>query len=748
MIHPPQLLSEVAHMRSSATGLAVIAFAIVATTAAYAAPGHSSTASTSAHPVDRPPVAPREPVVDDYFGTKITDDYRWMEDRRAPRFEQWCRKESRYARTVLDRIPGRDSLQQRIAAHTGGGTLAIQVHQAGGKVFYLKLEPGQDTYKLFVRDGTDGAESLLVDPDRGATPGHHFAIDYFEPSPDGSRIAYGISPGGSEKSVIHVLDVAPRREWPEIIDRADYGSPSWRADNRSFYYNRFAKVGPDSKDTEQYLNSRACLHMMGTDPDSDRALIGTGVPGSLPVTPVDYPFIHCTSGSPYVIATISPGADPAVTAYVARSDASGRLSPWVKIADVDDAVTTIVPHGDKLYLLTHKNAPRYQVIAVDAAAPDLAKAATVVAPSEGVIQEIDASSGALYVRDLDGGLGRLRRYDFASGRLEDVALPVQGALYGPYLDPKSSVILAGMVSWLSPPAYYRLDGPITARTSIVPPWKEDLSPYEVDEVNVPSWDGTLIPLSIVHRRDIRLDGTSPVWLTGYGAYGISITPSFVTRFLTLLEDGGVYAVAHVRGGGEFGEEWHLAGKQATKPNTYKDLIACAEYLVKQGYGSPATLAIEGRSAGGITVGMATTARPDLFRVVFNGVGDNNALRCEYGTDGPANSLEYGSTRTEAGFRALYSVDATQHVEPGTAYPAVLLTSGFNDPRVAPWQPGKMAARLQAATTSGRPILFLVDFDAGHGMGSSKSQRDRELADQLAFLYWQIGKPGYRPPTAR
>jgi prolyl oligopeptidase len=301
-----------------------------------------------------------------------------------------------------------------------------------------------------------------------------------------------------------------------------------------------------------------------------------------------------------------------------------------------------------------------------------------------------------------------------------------------------------MVGWLSPPAYYRLDGASAVRTSIVPPWKEDVSRYMVDEVQARSWDGTQIPLSIVHRRDIKLDGKNPVWLAGYGAYGISLTPGFVSRYLTLLEDGGVYAVAHVRGGGEFGEEWHLAGKQATKPNTYKDLIACAEYLVKQGYGSPATLAIEGRSAGGITVGMATTARPDLFRVVFNGVGDNNALRCEYGTDGPANSLEYGSTKTEAGFRALLSVDATQHVVPGTAYPAVLLTSGFNDPRVAPWQPGKMAAHLQAATTSGRPVLFLVDFDAGHGMGSSKSQRDRELADQLAFLYWQMGSRAYQP----
>ena len=255
----------------------------------------------------------------------------------------------------------------------------------------------------------------------------------------------------------------------------------------------------------------------------------------------------------------------------------------------------------------------------------------------------------------------------------------------------------------------------------------------------------MVPLSIVHRKDVRLDGKNPVLLRGYGAYGISLQPSFVAPYLTFLEDGGVLAVAHVRGGGEYGEDWHLAGKQATKPNTYKDMIAAAEYLDAQGYGSAATTAIEGRSAGGITVGMATTARPDLFRVVFNGVGDNNVLRSENGTDGPSNSLEYGSTKTKAGFEALYAVDATQHVKPGVAYPAVLLTSGYNDPRVAPWQPGKMAAHLQAVRSNdSRPVLFLVDLDAGHGVGSAKSQRDRELADQMAFLYWQIGKPAYQP----
>lgn len=696
-----------------------------------------------AHAQSGPPVAAVEPVVDDYYGTKITDDYRWMEDRRAPRFEQWLRAENAYARSVLDKIPGRDALQARIAAHTGGGAAVAGVRQAGGTVFYQKRLPGEDSYKLYVR-GPDGAERLLVDPDVHATPGHHFALDYYEPSNDGSKVIYGVSPGGSEDSVIHILDVATGKESPETIDRVEDANPSWRADGKAFYYNRFAKLGPNATDTDKYLNSRAYLHVVGTDPETDKALIGTGVAGSLPVTPVDYPFVQTYAGTPYLLAVISHGADPAATVYVAKARADGSTTPWIKVVDVEDKVSSVIPHGDRLYLVSYKDTPRRRVLSVSADAPDLAKAEVVVPAGERVIQDIGQSSDALYITDLDGGLGKLRRYDFATRTISDVALPIDGTIGGPAYDPASPDLVLGMTNWITPSAWYRLHGGKAVALNLAPPWKEDTSNYVVEEVKAPSWDGVPIPLSIVHRKDIKLDASHAIWLTGYGAYGASINPSFVSARLALLEDGGVYSVCHVRGGGEYGEDWHQAGRFATKPNTYKDLIACAEYLHKKGYGSPATTAIEGRSAGGITVGMATTARPDLFRVVFNGVGDNNVLRSEYGTDGPANSLEYGSTKTEQGFKDLYSVDATQHVKPGVAYPAVLLTSGFNDPRVAPWQPGKMAAHLQAATSSGRPVLFLVDFDAGHGMGSSKSQRDREIADQMAFLYWQMGRPEYQP----
>jgi len=383
-------------------------------------------------------------------------------------------------------------------------------------------------------------------------------------------------------------------------------------------------------------------------------------------------------------------------------------------------------------------------VMLDAANPDWSRARPIAPAGERVVEDIEAASDALYIGDLDGGLSRVRRYDFASGALTDLTLPFDGSVTGPVTDPLRPGALIALQGWVAPQAWFASEGGKVAPLALIPPWSEDVSAYVAEETKIPAPDGTLIPLSIVHRRGLPLDGKAPVWLTGYGAYGISLKPSFAATHLTLLDDGGVMAVCHVRGGGEFGEDWHLAGKLATKPNTWRDLIACAEYLTHHGYGSSATLAIEGRSAGGITVGMAMTERPDLFRVVFSGVGDSNALRAEFETDGAANALEYGSLKTEEGFRALAAVDALSHVKDGAPYPAVLMTTGLNDPRVAPWQPGKMAARLQAATSSGRPVLLLVDTDAGHGVGSTKLQRDRERADQLAFFYWQIGKKGYQP----
>ena len=707
----------------------------------------AAAASAATRPAAVPPlpVAPAIPVVDDYFGTKVTDDYRWMEDRTAPAFVAWAKAENAHARGVIARIPGRDELERRVAARTAGGTLVSGIRAAGGKIFYGKREPGENTVKLYVREGAAGAERLLVDPDAIPTTGPHYALDYYEPSQDGTHVAYGVSPGGSEASVIHVVDVATGKDGPETIDRAEQGSPSWLPDGKSFFYNRYAPMGPGAKETDKYLNSRATLHVLGTDPSTDVALVGTGVAGSPAVDPVDTPVLVATAGSDQVLLVVNHGASPAQTFWVAPLAATRQPgAAWKKVADVADEVTDIQVHGDRLFLSSLHGAPRGQVLETDARSPDAAHARVVVAAGPRVIEQAIAAADALYAIDLDAGLGRIRRVGYDDGKVADVALPMAGTVSTLAADPSVPGLIFSEQGWVTAPQFFRTVGVQASALPLAPPWREDLSAYTSEEVTATAADGTRIPLSIVHRKDVRPDGSHPVWLTGYGAYGVSLKPVLASRFLTLLDDGGVYAVAHVRGGGEFGEDWHQAGRLATKTNTHRDLIACAEYLVRNHWTKPSLLAIAGGSAGGITVGMALTERPDLFRVVISNVGDSNALRAEQETDGQANSLEYGTTSVESGFKALYAVDATQHVRAGVRYPAVLLTTGMNDPRVAPWQPGKMTARLQAANPRGRPVLLLVDFDAGHGIGSTKSQRDRELADEMAFFYWQIGKPGYQP----
>ncbi|QSQ24512.1 S9 family peptidase [Pyxidicoccus parkwayensis] len=686
------------------------------------------------------PTSPREPVVDDYFGTKVVDPYRWMEDRDAPRFVDWLQRQDAYARAVLGAIPGRDRLLERLQAHSAGGSVVRGVRQAGGRVFYLKRNPGDDALKLYVLLTPEGPERRLVDP---ALAGGAMSIDYFRPSPDGRRVAYGLSEGGSEQSVLHILEVDGGEHAPETIDRTPYAEPSWRPDGTGFYYNRLAEHTEGMAEAEKYLHSRAWLHQVGTPPERDVPVLGTGVAGSPALQPVDSPYVQATAGSEHVLAMISHGADAAMSVFVARAN-PGAGYHWKKVADAADGVTAAALHGDELYLLTRKDAPRFKVLQVDANAPDLARARTVVPCSERVIQDIAVAADGLYLSELDGGLGRLRRYGFSTRTLTEISLPLEGAVRGPVTEPARAGALVGLQNWITPESWrYVDDSGQSVSTRIVAPWNVDTSPYLVEEVRARSWDGTLIPLSIVRRRDARLDASSPVWLTAYGAYGVSMTPSFsgvygTSRLMPLVEDGGMYAVCHVRGGGEYGDAWRLAGAQENKPNSYKDLLACADHLIARGYTRPSALALEGASAGGIVVGMALTARPDLFKVVFSRVGDNNPLRLEQGADGPIVAAEFGSTRTQAGFRALYAIDPTQHVRAGTAYPAVMLTTGFNDARVPPWQPGKLAAHLQAATASGHPVILRVEFEGGH-VASSGARSLAEHADMLAFFYAQLGR---------
>ena len=704
--------------------------------------------STPVHPQSAPTATPHREVADTYFGTVLVDPFRWMETPTPsnPEFRQFLETQNRHARSVLDQIPGRTALAERIRALDDTVVSVAALDVQGGRWFYLKTEPGVEHRKLYVRDGPAGRERMLIDPQSIAAPkGSHLDIDYLFPSPDGRVLAYGLSAAGSEKTVLHIMDVATGRVLPDSITRAQFPGVSWDGDSRAFFLNRLSAAS-DTNPAERYRNTRAYRHVVGRPSAEDEELLGPGTNDDVAVGPDDFPLLYAPPGTPYVFAYVNHGVRPEITLYSARHSAlKGKDTRWRKVADVDDGVTYFTARGEDLFLMTHKDAPRFRVIRTRAGTPDLEHAEVIVPAGRTVVQNLGAASDALYVQEMDGGLARLRRIPYDGGRGKRLRLPFDGSIDFFVADARRSGVIVRLQSWTHSPLWYSYDpaSKIVRDTRLAPPAPIDYSGIESKEVQAPSADGTMVPLSIVHRRGLKLDGSHPTLLEGYGAYGYSIDPFFRPALIAWLERGGVYAVAHVRGGGEYGEEWHQAGKEATKPNTVADFIGCAEYLVQKRYTSPARLSGTGTSAGGITIGRAITQRPDLFRAAVPRVGVMNALRTEVEPGGPANIPEFGTVKTEQGYRALLAMDAVHNVKPKTKYPAVLLTAGLFDSRVEAWQPAKMAATLQENSSSGYPVLLRVDFDAGHGMGLAKSQRSAELADVYAFLLWQLGAPEFQ-----
>ncbi len=697
------------------------------------------------------PSTPVREVTDDYFGVTVTDPYRWLENTSDAAVIDWMKAQNAYTRSILDRIPGRDKLLDQIKSLDNASSTVTALQVWGGHYFYFKTEPGSDNRKLYVRDTVHAPERLLVDPEKLTTPdGKHYSIDYFAPSLDGRYVAYGISPGGSEDSVLHVVETATGKVLSDVIDRAQFGQPAWVSGD-SFFYTRTQKLAPGAPPTAKYQKLRSYHHVLGADPDREPAIFGYQVSASVPVTEDDFPLIAYSPGAPrHYVGLVVHGVKREMDIYSAN--AKDEITPsteWKKIVTEQDAVIGFDTHGDDIYLLSHKNASRFKVLRTSLAKPDLATATVVVPPSERVIVGVAAAGDALYIQDLDGGIGRLRQVSYTTSAIQPVKLPFDGAIQTLFTNPTEPGAWLELTSWTKSPLWYSYDPKTSelADTGLMPPSPVDFSQIESVEVKAPSADGTLVPLSIIYKRGTQLDGSHPTWLEGYGAYGITLDPTFRPTLLAFFERGGVFAVAHVRGGGEYGEDWHVGGQLLTKQHTIDDMIAGAKYLIDKKYTSPEHLAGEGTSAGGITIGGAITQRPDLFGAALIRVGDSDSLRSELMASGPANIPEFGTVKDKDGFKALYAMDAYQHVKPDTKYPAVLLTTGANDPRVAPWQAAKMAARLQASTTSGKPILLRVDYDAGHGMGSTKSQRDVELADELSFLFWQLGVAGYQLDAA-
>lgn len=690
-----------------------------------------------------PPPAPTVPHTDTLFGMTFDDPYAWMEDG-GPGFDSWIAGQSAYARDVLDAIPGRAPLLAEIRRLGAGETRIGSVVTVGAQWFYTVTRPQDAVAKLFVRGGDHGEGRLLVDPARfneGAARAH---IDYWAIAPDGRHLVYGVSVGGAETGTLRVMEVASGRDLPDEIDQTRYAEPSWR-DNTSFVYTRLPAPGADGQ--QPLTGGRVYLHRLGATAASDPAVFGTGVVPGVDVPSDMFVAVYANPGSDQVVAKYDTGlASSEETLFVAPAASldSGQ-PPWRRIAGKDDRILKVVLHGDWMYLRSALDAPQQKVLRTRLSAPDVAHAEPVVPEGQATVAAMVAAEDALYVRRLEDGLGQLLRVSWNGGAPETLALPFEGSIMGMSASPLHPGVIVRLQGWTESQTVFFFD-PATMRftnTGLAPPSPVSFSDIEGLHVRAPSTDGAMVPLAIVGKRGMPPGVPRPVLLYAYGAYNYALEATFNPLRRAWFDHGGVFAVAHVRGSGGFGDDWHQGGRLDTKPNSIADFIACAEYLVRAGWTTPGMLGLQGASAGGIVVGGAITARPDLFAAAIINVGLVNALRLEQIPIGPFNTGEFGSTLTEAGVRMLHAIDVYQQVRPGVAYPAVLITTGRNDTRISAWMPAKLAARLQADTAGPRPVLLAVDETGGH-LGSVKEKLEEETADFYSFLLWQAGAPGFQP----
>jgi prolyl oligopeptidase len=699
-----------------------------------------------------PPDATPRPVTETRFGITLEDPDRWLEDQQNPAARDWVKAQADYARGVLDSIPARAEVLAEIERldKLTSATLGDVVLMEGERLLLRRREAGDETARLYLREGWEGKERLLLDPaDWKRKTGKPHSINYALPSPDGKFAVVGLSESGSEMAAAHVVDLATGKITEAPITRVRFGV-SWLPDSRGFFYNRQIELAPGQPDNERQLNSQSWLHLLGDDVTEDRLVFGNAYDETLGIEPAQLPAAIATVGSDWLLG-FPYSVDNRITVFAApRADLDAPRIRWRKVVTVDDAVRGVVLRGDDLYLLSAKQ-PTRQIERLSLRDPAAAKVTVVPAGALPIDSILSSGDALYYVAKRESGVGsQLFRMPWGSATAAPVEMSGLDTVFPFSGQDGVDGLVVGGAGWSSFYDVRRIDaqGRVHATTLQPAPTGVDASRLVSKVVQVPSHDGTLVPLSIVHVAGLERDGSHPTSLQAYGAYGINTEPGLIPAHFAYFDRGFVRAFCHVRGGGEKGEAWYRAGYQATKSNTWKDLIACGEYLVREGYTSRERLGAVGGSAGGIMIGNAMLERPDLFAVMVPQVGVMDSVGAALrDPNGPVNWPEFGDPNTEAGFKSLVGMSAYHKVRDDTKLPAVMLTHGYNDPRVAVWHSAKMGARLQRASSSGKPILLNIDYAAGHGVGSSQSSVNAQRADLLTFMLWQFGSEGFAPRVA-
>ncbi len=697
------------------------------------------------------PVAPVRDVTQVLHGVTVHDPYRYLEDVRNPEVQGWLRAQGDVTRQTLDRIDLRRGLAERIQSlsDAGGHSISSIVRMPQDRLYYLKRARGEKQHKLMMRNGLSGAEMVLVDPEvQGQRTGVPHAVNYFVPSWDGKYVAYGMSAGGSEDASLYVLDVQTHKLVGSPIPRVQEALVSWLPDSKSLTYNQLQERRGGQAETETFLDSRVMWLRVGKPGSAAMPVFGPTVTRTLGLSALDVGGLVFSPDSDWMLARTTDTTLPEGFLFVARVSELGKPDiAWKKIAGYSDRIAQIDLKGNDLYFMSYVGAPRKRVLKLDLRQPELARARVVaVPPPDAVLEHFSLNRDVLLASIREGTSIGVRLYAEGDSTGRPITLPFVGAA-SVHEDPAHAYkdVLYSLSGWTQPTRTLRYDGQISSDSGLraAAPGPA-LTDVEIVELKAPSHDGTLIPMTLLHRKGIKLDGNNPTLLVAYGAYGFSETAHYSAATMVWLEQGGVMAYANVRGSGVYGNDWYKAGFKTTKPNTWKDGIACAQYLISEGYASPQTMAVMGGSAGGIFVGRAVTSAPELFAAAIFSVGMMDTIRSEESANGITNISEFGSTRDATEFAALLEMSTYHNIKDGTAYPAVMLVLGMNDPRVDVWECAKAAARLQAATSSGNPVLLRLDLQAGHGIGSTATQRYAMSADIYSFLLWQMGRAKIRP----
>ena len=700
---------------------------------------------TSAFSQWKYPASKKVEVIDTYFGVDYKDNYRWLEDMKNPEVESWFKQQADFSNSTMSNISGRDELiaewrkldKLQPAAYSN-------IVKEGGRTFFKKKIPGEKVAKVYYKENSKSPEVLLFDP-LTFIAGKTLTVENMIPSYDGKLLLIGYSENGAEISTLKILNVDTKKFLSDEIPNTR-GAMGWSFDNKSIMYMWIKSA--DNNVVDGRLNPKTKLHKLGTAYEKDTDYFSNTAYPNLNIAAKSYPYIVLLEEEKdYIFAGEGTVQNELQMWYAPVSQFNSANIQWKTLCKTSDKLVYPAILDGKMYAITHKNAKNYKLVATDLKNPNWDKATTVVPEKEMSLKAAVASKDYILLEYNDGINSHLYRYNPKTEAMDKVKMPFSGTASIQRLEFKTNDFLVGITSWNKPFTefmYNAVTGAFTASEFNQPPaYPAEYTDLVVEEVEVKGHDGVMIPLSIIYKKGTKKDGSNVCFMNSYGAYGSSMTPYFSSRQNALAVKGVVIAIPHVRGGSEKGEEWYKAGYKTTKPNTWKDFISCAEYLIAKGYTTSSKLSGTGTSAGGILISRAITERPDLFAAAICNVGCANMMRGEFSSNGPVNIPEFGTVENEEECKALYEMDGMQHVQDGVRYPALICVAGWTDSRVAAWEPAKFAAAVQNASASNKPVLMKVNYDNGH------FTEDREVtwanfADQFAFVMWQCGHPDFQP----